>query len=65
MSALLQTQGMDAGYGRVPVVRDLDIEVHRGELVALLGSNGAGKTTTILTLAGELRRWEGRSSASG
>ncbi len=35
-------------------MRDLDLEVRRGEVVALLGANGAGKTTTLLTLAGEL-----------
>jgi branched-chain amino acid transport system ATP-binding protein len=38
----------------MPVVRDLDIRVAAGEVVALLGANGAGKTTTLLTLAGEL-----------
>jgi branched-chain amino acid transport system ATP-binding protein len=36
------------------VVRDLDLHVDAGEVVALLGANGAGKTTTLLTLAGEL-----------
>jgi branched-chain amino acid transport system ATP-binding protein len=36
------------------VVRDLDLEVAAGEVVALIGPNGAGKTTTLLTLAGEL-----------
>jgi ABC-type branched-subunit amino acid transport system ATPase component len=55
MSALLQTDGLVAGYGNVPVVRDLDLEVGASEIVTLLGPNGAGKTTTILTLAGELR----------
>jgi ABC-type branched-subunit amino acid transport system ATPase component len=55
MSALLQTEGLVAGYGDVTVVRDLDLEVGESEIVTLLGPNGAGKTTTILTLAGELR----------
>jgi branched-chain amino acid transport system ATP-binding protein len=36
------------------VVRDIDLQVGPGEVVALLGPNGAGKTTTLLTLAGEL-----------
>jgi len=47
-------QGLDAGYGGVPVVRALDLSVGAGEVVALIGPNGAGKTTTLLTLAGEL-----------
>jgi branched-chain amino acid transport system ATP-binding protein len=42
------------GYHGVPVVRDLDMRVDRGEVVALLGPNGVGKTTTLLTLSGEL-----------
>lgn len=52
--ALLECRGLAAGYGAVAVVRDVDLEVQPGELVALLGPNGAGKTTTLLTLAGEL-----------
>ena len=36
----------------MPVVRNLDLTVEAGEVVALLGPNGAGKTTTLLTLAG-------------
>jgi branched-chain amino acid transport system ATP-binding protein len=52
--ALLEARGLSAGYGKVPVVRDLDLRVDAGEVVALLGPNGAGKTTTLLTLAGEL-----------
>ena len=40
-----------AGYNGVPVVRDLNLHVDRGEVVALLGPNGAGKTTTLLTVS--------------
>jgi branched-chain amino acid transport system ATP-binding protein len=51
---LLEARKLSAGYGRVPVVRDLDLHVQAGEVVSLVGPNGAGKTTTLLALAGEL-----------
>jgi branched-chain amino acid transport system ATP-binding protein len=51
---LIECVGLSAGYGSMAVVRDLDLQVGAGEVVALLGANGAGKTTTLLTLAGEL-----------
>jgi branched-chain amino acid transport system ATP-binding protein len=52
---MLEAIGLCVGYGDNPVVRNLDLQVHAGEVVALLGANGAGKTTTLLGLAGELR----------
>ncbi|HWH95304.1 MAG TPA: ABC transporter ATP-binding protein [Baekduia sp.] len=50
----LAVEGLHAGYLGTPVVRDLDLTVAPGEVVALLGPNGAGKTTTLLTIAGLL-----------
>jgi branched-chain amino acid transport system ATP-binding protein len=50
----IECRGLSAGYGKMAVVRDLDLHVAAGEVVALLGANGAGKTTTLLALAGEL-----------
>jgi sulfate-transporting ATPase len=55
MTTVLEADGLRAGYGTVEIVRDLDLRVDEGEVVALLGPNGAGKTTTISTLSGELR----------
>jgi len=55
MSTVLEAVGLRAGYGNVEIVRDIDLRVDEGEVVALLGPNGAGKTTTISTLSGELR----------
>src|SRR5438445_1169016 len=54
MSILLEARGLRTGYGRLPVVFDVDLEVHEGEIVALLGANGAGKTTTLRALSGML-----------
>lgn len=47
--SLLKISDMSTGYNGVPVVRDLNLHVEAGEVVALLGPNGAGKTTTLLT----------------
>jgi sulfate-transporting ATPase len=51
---ILEAVGLYAGYNDLAVVRDLNLCVRPGEMVALLGPNGAGKTTTVMTLAGEL-----------
>jgi branched-chain amino acid transport system ATP-binding protein len=56
---LIEARGLSAGYGKMAVVRDVDLRVDAGEVVALIGANGAGKTTTLLTLAGELAPLEG------
>jgi ABC-type branched-subunit amino acid transport system ATPase component len=56
---LLAARALASGYGGRPVVRDLDLEVRPGEVVALLGANGAGKTTTLRTLAGALTPMSG------
>jgi ABC-type branched-subunit amino acid transport system ATPase component len=71
VTKLIEVRDLRAGYGAVPVVRGLNLEVQAGEIVALLGPNGAGKTTTLLTLAGELPaqggevRFLGSASAGG
>jgi branched-chain amino acid transport system ATP-binding protein len=51
---VLDLRRLSCGYGASVVVRDLDLRVAPGEVVALLGANGAGKTTTLLTIAGVL-----------
>jgi branched-chain amino acid transport system ATP-binding protein len=59
MSALLDIQGLHGGYGRVEVLRGIDLNVHNGEIVALLGSNGAGKSTLNNVLCGIYQAWGG------
>ena len=48
----LAVDGLDVRYGGVRAVRGLDLEVHRGEIVGLLGTNGAGKSTTLHAIMG-------------
>jgi branched-chain amino acid transport system ATP-binding protein len=62
---LLECNGLDAGYGGRAVVRNLNLNVGSGEVVALLGPNGAGKSTTVLTLAGHLTPIAGTISFAG
>jgi len=65
MSALLEIEGLEAGYGTSPVLFGLDLAVNEGEVVTLLGRNGMGKTTTVRAIFGlaDVRggsiRWRG------
>jgi branched-chain amino acid transport system ATP-binding protein len=59
-STLLRLSGVETGYGAIPVLKGVDLEVQAGEIVALLGSNGSGKTTTINAISGVIPIWSGR-----
>ena len=62
---LLTIDGLDAGYDGAPVVRDLNLHVDAGEVVALLGPNGAGKTTTLMAISGMVEVLGGDVSIMG
>jgi len=51
----LRAEHLTAGYGGVPVIRDVSISVGPGEIVAIIGPNGAGKSTLLKSLVGILR----------
>ncbi len=52
---ILRCEHLDKMYGRRQVVRDVSLEVHKGEIVGLLGPNGAGKTTTFYMVVGFIK----------
>ena len=57
---MLEMQGVTAGYDGVPVLRDVSINVGKGELVGLLGANNAGKSTLINVISGTVPIMSGR-----
>jgi len=62
---VLELEGLTAGYDHSAVIRDMNLTVGRGEVVALLGSNGAGKTTTLRAISGLVKPMGGRVLYNG
>jgi branched-chain amino acid transport system ATP-binding protein len=62
---LFEAQQIHAWYGKSHIVQGVDITIHDGELVALLGRNGTGKTTTMRAITGLLPRTEGSIAFAG
>ncbi len=57
---LLRIRGVTAYYGRIMALRGVDLDVHDGEIVTLIGANGAGKSTLMMTIFGNPRARDGR-----
>ncbi|WP_251866313.1 ABC transporter ATP-binding protein [Enterococcus malodoratus] len=55
----LAIQHVTGGYGHLPVLKDINFEVHNGEMIGLIGLNGAGKSTTIKNIIGLLTPQKG------
>jgi branched-chain amino acid transport system ATP-binding protein len=64
-SPLLSVRGVTAYYGRVRVLKGIDLDVNAGEIVALIGANGAGKSTLMMTVCGNPRAREGEIIFAG
>ncbi len=59
MSALLRLSGVTAFYGAIQALKGVDLDVHEGEIVTLIGANGAGKSTLMMTICGNPRARDG------
>jgi branched-chain amino acid transport system ATP-binding protein len=51
---LLKIENLHVKYGNIEALHGINIEVHEGEIISILGANGAGKSTTLLTISGLL-----------
>ena len=55
MNSLLKVSNVNAGYGKVPILHEVTLQVREGEVVAVLGPNGAGKSTLLKTISGLIK----------
>jgi branched-chain amino acid transport system ATP-binding protein len=62
---LLAVRGVKSFYGAVMALKGVDLDVHEGEIVTLIGANGAGKSTLMMTIFGKPRAREGRILFAG
>jgi branched-chain amino acid transport system ATP-binding protein len=62
---LLEVRGLQAGYDRSVVVRDLNLTVDRGQTAVVIGPNGHGKTTMLRAVSGLLEPWAGEVELAG
>ena len=62
---MLEISGLHAGYGRVPVLRGIDLSVAPGEIVLVLGPNGAGKSTLLRSIGGFIKPTAGTVRLDG
>lgn len=65
MSDLLTLQGVNSGYGAIPVLHDINLGVAAGSIAAVVGANGAGKTTLLRTIMGQIRPTAGSIQVDG
>ncbi|KPA17705.1 amino acid ABC transporter ATPase [Candidatus Magnetomorum sp. HK-1] len=56
---MISLEGVQAGYGRISVLKDVTLSVQEGEIVTLIGANGAGKTTTLMAISGVVHCHQG------
>lgn len=63
--SLLEIRHLNAGYGRVQVLWDVDFAVEKDQIVALVGANGAGKTTLLRVISGMVSSWSGTIALEG
>ena len=64
-AGMLEVSGLNAWYGESHILHGVDLDVHKGEVVTLLGRNGAGKTTTMKSIMGIVGRREGSVKFGG
>lgn len=62
---MLRIRNLDAGYGKLRVLKNVSLHVNPGEIVTMIGANGAGKTTLLHTIIGLLRPMQGEISFQG
>ena len=56
---MIQVKDLESGYGKLQVLRGINLDIEKGDLVAIIGPNGSGKSTTLKCIFGLLKTWKG------
>lgn len=62
---MIEIEALDVGYGKIEVLRNVELNLHEGELITVIGSNGAGKTTLLRAISGILKPNKGEIRFNG
>lgn len=57
---VLQIKDLEAGYGKLQILYGIDLDVEKGDLLAIIGPNGSGKSTTLKSIFGIIKAWKGQ-----
>lgn len=57
---MLRLENVQAGYGNILAIKEVNLEIREGEIITLIGANGAGKTTTLMSISGVVPARSGR-----
>lgn len=64
-NAMLKTENIVSGYGKVMIVNDVSLEINKGEIISIIGRNGVGKSTFVKTVIGLIRAQKGKITFEG
>ena len=56
---MLKVKNLEAGYGKLQILKDINLDIKKGDLTAIVGPNGSGKSTTLKCISGLLKAWKG------
>lgn len=65
MEPMLKVTDLAVSYGHVEALRGINVEVHKGQIVSIIGANGAGKTTLLRTISGLVKPGTGTVEFEG
>ncbi len=62
---MIQIKNLSCGYNKIPVVKNISVDIKEGSFVGIIGKNGAGKTTILKSLSGLLKPYAGNILLNG
>lgn len=65
MEPIITIRNLSKSYGSKKVLKDINLDIHKGEIIGYIGPNGAGKSTTVKIMLGLVGEYSGETVADG